>query len=243
MLIPDHRSPDRGNPGRAGAVLVAAGQARRMGGLAKTLHLLAGRPAISYSLDALQNTESIDQIVVVCNDETRAAVQAIVTANAWSKVSGLTLGGARRQDSVAAGLAAIDAACDVVVIHDGARPFATPALFDACVGAARMHGAAIAAAPAVDTLKRVVNDEVRATIDRSDLWAAQTPQAFQTGLLREAFALAERAGLDVTDEAMLLEKIGHPIYIVKNTGFNLKLTHTADLTIAEAYARYLKELP
>jgi 2-C-methyl-D-erythritol 4-phosphate cytidylyltransferase len=234
MLTPNYCSG-------AGAILVAAGQARRMGGLAKTLHLLAGRPTIAYSLDALQNAETICQIVVVCNNETRAAVEEILAGTAWPKVSGLATGGARRQDSVAAGLAEIDVACDVVVIHDGARPFAASELFNACVIAVRTHGAAIAAAPVVDTLKRVVNDQVKATVDRADLWASQTPQAFRTDLLREAFALAERAGLDVTDEAMLMEKIGQPVHIVENARFNLKLTHAADLVIAEAYARFLKE--
>jgi 2-C-methyl-D-erythritol 4-phosphate cytidylyltransferase len=241
MLTPDHRLREAGGSGRACAILVAAGQSRRMGGLAKTLHPLADRPAIAYSLDALQNAESIEEIVIVCNDETRAAVKTIVAEGAWPKIAGLALGGARRQDSVAAGLAGLDLACDVVVIHDGARPFAPSGLFDACVAAARMHGAAIAAAPVVDTLKRVEDDEVRATLDRSGLWAAQTPQAFQIGLLREAFTLAERAGFDVTDEAMLMEKMRQPVHIVENTRFNLKLTHAADLAIAEAYARYLKE--
>jgi 2-C-methyl-D-erythritol 4-phosphate cytidylyltransferase len=234
MLTPDYCAG-------AGAILVAAGQARRMGGLVKTLHLLAGRPAIAYSLDALQNAETIDQIVVVCNKETRPVVEEILAGNTWPKVSELTTGGARRQDSVAAGLAAIEAACDVVVIHDGARPFAASDLFNACVIAARTHGAAIAAAPVVDTLKRVVDDQVQATVDRADLWASQTPQAFRADLLREAFALAERAGLDVTDEAMLMEKIGQPVHVVENARFNLKLTYAADLAIAEAYMRFLKE--
>ena len=214
-----------------------------MGGLAKVLLPLRGQPVITYSLDAMQAAESIDQIVLVCSRETLLALKMLFESGAWPKVSDLVLGGDRRQDSVAAGLAAIADSCEVVAVHDGARPFASPALFDACVAAARKHGAAIAATPVVDTLKRVPLGVALSTINRADLWAAQTPQVFQTRLLRDGFAFANARGLVVTDEAMLMEAIGQPVHVVEGSRFNIKITQPEDLKIAEAFADILRERP
>ena len=243
MLTPKSRADNSQDPKRAGTILVAAGQARRMGGLAKVLLPLNGHPVIAYALDAIQDAQSIDEVVVVCNSATQSALQSLVERGTWPKVRQLVLGGERRQDSVAAGFAAISESHDVVAVHDGARPFASAALFDACVAAARLHGAAIAGTPVVDTLKRVDHGVVTATVDRDGLWAAQTPQAFQTRLLREAFAYADRNGVEVTDEAMLMETMGRAVYVVDGSRFNIKITHSGDFPIAEAFARFLREQP
>jgi 2-C-methyl-D-erythritol 4-phosphate cytidylyltransferase len=218
---------------RASAIIVAAGQGRRMGGMPKVLLHLAGKPVIAYALDAIQEASSVTEIVLVGSATTLTEFEALRASAEWPKLARVVAGGERRQDSVAAGLAAIDPSADVVVVHDGARPFATSILFDECVEVARQFGAAIAAVPAVDTLKRVRDGTVEATIDRANLWAAQTPQAVRAEMLREAM----QHGLDVTDEAMLMEAIGQTVRIVEGARFNLKITHPADLALAEAFAR------
>nr|MBA3416350.1 2-C-methyl-D-erythritol 2,4-cyclodiphosphate synthase [Chloroflexia bacterium] len=136
-----------------------------------------------------------------------------------------------RQDSVVAGLAATPAA-EVVVVHDGARPLASAALFDACVAAARETGAAIAAVPVADTLKLVEAGRIVRTVDRAGVWAAQTPQAFRRALLLELFARAgERS---VTDEAALCEALAIPVAVVEGSPANIKVTRPGDLAVAEA---------
>lgn len=230
-------------PIRASAIIVAAGSGRRMGGLAKPLLPLNGRPVIAYSLDAIQASALIDQIVLVGAPETQTAMEELRDSGVWPKLDRLVRGGERRQDSVEAGLAAVHPSSDVILVHDGARPFAPAALFDACVAAARTYGAAIAATPVIDTLKRAEGGTVQGTVDRTGLWAAQTPQAVQVRLLSDGFAFARCHGIEVTDEAMLMETIGQSIRIVPGGRFNLKITHPDDLPVAEAFARYLWEAP
>jgi 2-C-methyl-D-erythritol 4-phosphate cytidylyltransferase len=194
---------------------------------------LAGKPVIAHALDAIEAASLVSEIVLVGSQTTLAELEALRASAAWPKLSRVVAGGERRQDSVAAGLEAVDPAAEVIVVHDGARPFAASALFDECVVTAREFGAAIAAVPVVDTLKRVHDGVVDVTVDRTDLWAAQTPQAVRAELLREAM----RRELDVTDEAMLMEAIGQRVRIVDGSRFNLKITHPADLALAEAFAR------
>ncbi|MHB8837213.1 MAG: 2-C-methyl-D-erythritol 4-phosphate cytidylyltransferase, partial [Candidatus Methylomirabilia bacterium] len=142
-------------------------------------------------------------------------------------------GGRERQDSVAAGLRALPAGIDYVVIHDGARPFATAALVERVLAAARRHGAALAAVPVHDTIKRVSPDLfLDGTVDRRALWLAQTPQAFSVGLLREAHAQARAAGLEATDDAALVEALGHPVRVVPGSRLNFKITTREDLALA-----------
>ncbi len=217
---------------RASAVVVAAGKGTRLGDPAKTMLPLAGRPMLAWSLDHLEQAEEISEVVIVVGDHTRAAVEALVADHRWPKVRTVVVGGERRQDSVLAGLRATDPTADVVAIHDGARPLAPAALFDAAVRAARADGAAIAAAPVADTLKRVVDLTVTSTVDRTGLWGAQTPQALRRDLLLDLF---HRVGdRDVTDEASLCEAMGVPVTIVPSDATNLKVTHPGDLVIAEA---------
>ena len=146
-------------------------------------------------------------------------------------------GGERRQDSVAAGLAALPEEIEIVVIHDGARPLAEPALFDDCVRAAAETGAAIAATPVADTLKRVAEGEIAATVDRTGLWAAQTPQAFRVSALRDALSASTEQVAAATDEAMLVEQAGGTVLIHPSPAANLKVTTAADLRLAEAMLR------
>jgi 2-C-methyl-D-erythritol 4-phosphate cytidylyltransferase len=224
-------APDRSS---AAAVIVAAGRGERFGAAPKVLASLGGRPVLAYALDAAETADAVSAIVVVAGAQIREAVLGLTGVGTWSKVVAIVTGGERRQDSVAAGLAVVPAETTLVAVHDAARPLATPDLFDRCLAAAQRSGAAIAATPVVDTLKRVAAGQIVQTVARDGLWAAQTPQAFRLDLLRRAFAAADDRGLVVTDEASLLEILGLPVTIVPSSAANLKITRPEDLPVAEA---------
>jgi 2-C-methyl-D-erythritol 4-phosphate cytidylyltransferase len=215
-------------------VVVAAGRGERLGAPAKVLLPLAGRPLLAYALAAAQDAASIREVVVVAGEHTRQAIEALVGDGPWPKVRSVVVGGERRQDSVAAGVAALPPEIELVAVHDAARPLVEPALFDRCLDAARRTGAAVAAVPVADTLKRVVDGRVVGTVSRDGLWAAQTPQAFRRALLVAALERGRRAGGTATDEAGLCEGLGIEVAIVAGDPTNLKITHAADLALAEA---------
>ena len=172
-------------PDRVAAVVVAAGRGERLGAPDKVVLPLAGRPMLAWSLRALEQAETIGPVVVVAGSHTLEAVGWLVRNEGFTKVQAIVAGGERRQDSVRAGLAALPEGIEIVVIHDGARPLAEPALFDRCAAAAAESGAAIAAAPVSDTLKRVTEGTIEETVDRTGLWAAQTPQAFRLDIVAQ----------------------------------------------------------
>ena len=145
-------------------------------------------------------------------------------------------GGATRQDSVDLGLQAAPAA-QVIVVHDAVRPFITDALIDRVVAAARADGAAVCALPVAETVKRVRDGLVEATVDRAGLWSVQTPQALRAGLLREAHDKARRDGVVGTDDAMLVERLGAPVRVVEGLAANVKITTRADLARARGRLR------
>ena len=145
-------------------------------------------------------------------------------------------GGPTRQESVWLALQAAPDEADLIVVHDAVRPFITRGLIDAVVGAARRTGAAICALPVSETVKRVRGDEVEATIDRTGLWTVQTPQAFRAALLREAHEKARRDGVVGTDDAALVERLGHPVKVVPGLAGNLKITTPDDLRRARRMA-------
>lgn len=218
----------------AAVIIVAAGRGTRLGTPDKILIPLAGRPLLSYAIDAAEASRSVHDVIVVAGLHTKLAIERLVTASRWKKVRHVALGGERRQDSVEAGLRLVDASRDVVVVHDGARPMVTSETFDRCIASARAHGAAIAAVPVVDTLKRVSGELIDSTVSRDGLWAAQTPQAVRTALLREAFAHANALHLDVTDEAGLMEAYGLGVRVVPGSPWNVKVTRPDDVPFVEA---------
>ena len=224
-------------PERVAAVVVAAGRGQRLAAPDKVLLPLAGQPMLAWSLAAIAATPQIGTVVVVAGEHTIASVEALIEERAFQKVVAVVPGGERRQDSVAAGLAALPDQTEVVLIHDGARPLADADLFRRCAEAAAATGAVIAAMPVADTLKRVAGADrvIAGTVDRSGLWAAQTPQAFRLDVLRRAFA--SNAGADVTDEALLCEAAGIPVQVVSSSSANLKVTHPEDVAVAEALLR------
>ena len=202
------------------ALLVAAGSGERLGaGRPKAFVVLAGRPMVEWSLDALRAAGIAD---------------VVVAAPPGESVSGATVvpGGATRSESVRAALAA--APPGDVVVHDAARPLVTPDLFAAALAALEGADCAIAAAPVTDTVKEAGEDRlVTATLDRSRLWAIQTPQAFRRSALERALAVGDEMLGQATDDAWLVERTGGTVRVVESTPANFKVTTPHDLRIAE----------
>jgi 2-C-methyl-D-erythritol 4-phosphate cytidylyltransferase / 2-C-methyl-D-erythritol 2,4-cyclodiphosphate synthase len=225
-------------PPSAAAIIPAAGYGTRMNlDHPKQFHLLAGVPILIHVVRAFSRNLHIGSIIVVVpaawQDKTRDLLDHFNLQDGRVTV---TAGGARRQDSVLAGLALLTGSVDIVLVHDGARPLISDELISRCYQGAIRHGAVIAAIPVKDTLKRCASDlRISATIDRKDLWQAQTPQAAELDLLRRAYALI--GDRDVTDEASLLEMAGIPVTAVEGSETNIKITRPEDLVIAEKIMR------
>jgi 2-C-methyl-D-erythritol 4-phosphate cytidylyltransferase/2-C-methyl-D-erythritol 2,4-cyclodiphosphate synthase len=211
------------------AIIAAGGRGLRFGSdQPKQLLSLGGRSILERSVDAFRNCDVIDDVVVALPPElVESPPSSLFVAG---KRIEIVAGGARRQDSVAHAFARVVDRADVVVIHDAARPFVTDETIRRTVAAAAASGAAIAAMPALDTVKRAgANGVITGTLPREEIYLAQTPQAFRTSVLKEALAL----GSDATDEAMLAEQAGHPVQIVEGDPRNMKITTPADLAMAE----------
>ncbi|HEV8697346.1 MAG TPA: 2-C-methyl-D-erythritol 4-phosphate cytidylyltransferase [Candidatus Limnocylindrales bacterium] len=222
-----------GGPDSADAIIVAAGASSRMNGTDKLLAPIDGKPLLAHTIEAIERSDSVGSVVVVTTDARRGAL----VGGGWVDGSRTTFvdGGERRQDSVRAGFAALerlapDRAGDrVVLVHDGARPIVDPSLVADVIAATERVGAAVPVVPVSDTIKRVTGDRIEATVDRSDLVAAQTPQGVRRGLLREALASPLAADGTWTDEAALLEACNIAVHVVRGDPANLKVTVPDDL--------------
>jgi 2-C-methyl-D-erythritol 4-phosphate cytidylyltransferase len=219
------------------AVVVAAGRSQRMG-FDKLLTPLGGRPLLLHTLERLLATEVPAEIILVIRPGSLAEMEATIAPLKDRGNIRLVDGGAQRQDSVQAGLRAVSASSDFVMVHDAARPFVTKELIDIVLAAARLSDAAVCGAPCSDTLKEVGEDGlVLQTLDRSKLWTVQTPQIFRTKLLRDSYAAALKTGASFTDDTAVVESLGHPVRIVLYHGVNMKITTPADWSLAEALLR------
>lgn len=215
-----------------GAILLCAGRGERLGaGVEKALVPLAGRPLFVWSLEALQRTPEVEGIVIV-GPRSRLEPALAAAGVAPARVAGWTEGGPTRQDSVSCGLRALPAGFTWVALHDCARALVRPDLIARVIADARSCGAAIAAMPVEDTLKRVEGGVIGDTVERAGLWRAQTPQVFRRDWLEEAHA---RASAGATDDAALLEAAGHEVKVTEGDALNLKITTAADLELAEAW--------
>lgn len=219
------------------AIIVAAGASRRMQGRDKLWTPLARRIILARTIDVFEASPLIECIVLVPSTERLADTRALCNHEGWQKIAAIVAGGARRQDSVAAGLDALAAVTPTpqwVMIHDAARPLVTPAILEAGLKTAQEYQAAIAAVPVKDTIKLVQEGRVMATLDRSQLWAVQTPQVFSFPLIHQAHHSPAAVG-DVTDDASLVEQLGHPVAIFPGAYTNIKITTQEDLFLAEAF--------
>jgi 2-C-methyl-D-erythritol 4-phosphate cytidylyltransferase len=221
----------------AALIVVAAGEGRRLGaGVRKALVDLGGRPLVEVTLRRLLALPFLRPVVLVGHADDRAALLDLVAR--LPRPVTVVEGGARRQDSVAAGLAALGRdAPEVVLVHDAARPFVPTGPLPELARQAAAHGCAILAVPVADTLKAAREDDpllAAATVPREGLWAAQTPQAFRRAALAEALAAADRRGESVTDEARLFETSGLAVRFVEGSPRNFKVTTGDDLELARA---------
>ena len=213
------------------AVVPAGGRGVRMG-RKKPGILLAGRPVLAWTLGVFERTPVVRGVVVAVPAEDVAGWRRRLRG--CGKVAAVVAGGAERQGSVRRALEAVPADVTWVVVHDGVRPCITPDLVRRVLEAAREHGAAVAALPVTETLKRGVDDWVKETVDRTGLWAVQTPQAFRAALLREAHRRAAAEGVLATDDAALVEWLGAPVRLVPGLPGNIKITRIEDLPLARA---------
>ncbi len=221
------------------AIIAAAGAGTRMASdRPKQFLLLAGTPVIIHTLKVFEECESIHEVIVVLPAEESAGFLSLAGKHGLRKVARVVPGGVTRADSVKRGLLAIRAAtAEIVAVHDGVRPFVTTEEIDAVVAAAQSDGAAILVAPVTDTIKQVNDRRIVQTLDRGELRRALTPQCFRYDVLRQAYQAADVTDPSVTDESVLLEKLGIPVSIVEGSPRNIKITTVEDLAIAEANLR------
>jgi 2-C-methyl-D-erythritol 4-phosphate cytidylyltransferase len=221
---------------KVGAIIAAAGFGRRMkADRPKQFLALNGTPIIIHTIRKFDASAVIDYIIVTAPRESAEELRGLVKSASFKKAVVVVEGGERRQDSVAAGLEHLEAGTEIVAVHDGVRPFVPVEDIDSVVREAERIGAAILGVPIVDTVKQVEKDHVESTLTREHLVLAQTPQVFRTQILKEAFERARRDEYYGTDESSLVERLGHPVAVVRGSERNIKITRPTDLTLARAF--------
>jgi 2-C-methyl-D-erythritol 4-phosphate cytidylyltransferase len=218
------------------AIIVAGGKGIRMGAATRKQYLLlAGKPIVCHTLEVFDACPCIKEIyLVVPPDDLDTCFEKWVSSLSLHKRIHLVAGGLERQNSVYLGIQAVSGQrCEIVVIHDAVRPFVSTRIIEDCVEEARVSGACIVGMPAMETAKLVNGDQVERTLDRNSIWMAQTPQAFNLDLIRTAHESANLEGFMGTDDAMLIERLGHKIRIIPGSRLNMKITTPEDLALAE----------
>ncbi len=222
------------------AVIVAAGKGTRMGTNIDKLFLeVSGRPVVAHTWQAFQRAKCVDEIILVIREGMQATFTDLAAKFGLSKPYKLVVGGNERQDSVWNGLQTLSPATEIVAIQDAARPCTQETVVAATIEAAREFGAAVAAHPVTDTIKESADGKLAMrTVDRSRLWAVQTPQTFRVEVIRRALSLVRERGLRVTDDTAACELIGQPVKLVLNERPNPKVTVPTDLPYVELLLRY-----
>lgn len=219
------------------AVIPAAGMGTRMEhDMNKIFIIMENRPILAHTLEAFQQCDEVDEIVVVAKQEELSYLHAEFQSEyPFSKVRAIVAGGETRQDSVFNGLMAVDPACDIVLIHDGARPFVDQRLIlDSIIGVIE-HGACVVGVPVKDTIKVIdENQKIRYTPQRKTLWKVQTPQSFIYEFIVDAHLRAQDEEIKATDDSSLVEQLGYPVHMVLGNYSNIKITTPDDLKFAKA---------
>jgi len=226
------------------AIIPSAGMGNRMGQRAgkkkikKNYMELSGRPVLARTLEVFEKTPQVDEIIVVTADEDlEYCRKEIVEKYGFTKVAAILGGGKERQDSVANALeyAAKNLSCDIILVHDGARPLITRKIIEATVASVKEYGSGVVAMPVKDTIKEVTGDGIiRATPPREQLRAVQTPQGFLSDILIEASRAARKDNVICTDESSLVERLGIEVRVVQGSYENIKITTAEDIPLAEA---------
>ena len=225
---------------KVSAIIAAAGTGKRMGGNVPKQYLeLAGRPVICHTLDCIRDARWIDSVVVVVEPGRESSFKReILEVEGYPGAWLVTAGGSFRQESVAKGLSMVPAECDVVLVHDGVRPFVTPEIMERASEVAFRDGACIVAARVKETIKRAnAEGRIEETVDRDGLWGAQTPQCFRRELLISAMERARRENFVGTDESSIVERVGARVTVLEGDSRNIKITTPDDLSVAEALLR------
>lgn len=223
-------------PFTVNAIIVAAGRSSRMGGVDKTFAPLLGIPLIAHTVERFEAHPAIHEIALILAADATPRGRQLATTRNWRKAQRIRPGGPRRQDSVYNGLLSLPP-CDLVIVHDGARPAVDATMLNRGLAAATKYGAASAGMPVKDTIKRVSpNLLVTETPPREQLWQAQTPQIFRYELL---LAAHRRRRGDVTDDAAMVESLGHPVRMFEGSYENIKVTTAGDLVVMETFLREL----
>jgi 2-C-methyl-D-erythritol 4-phosphate cytidylyltransferase len=228
---------------RIAAIVPAAGLGTRMGAETPKQFLeLDGMPLILFTLRRLAACAAITEFFISTRADDIVSLQDKVAKSGFGRPARVVHGGDTRQQSVANALAQVDPTTDIVLVHDAVRPFVTVEQIDRVIAEARKRGAAILGIPAIDTVKEVKRASlpedvalIIGTMPRERVVLAQTPQAFATKLLKEAFARAEADGVNASDEAGLVERIGHDVHVVLGSERNMKITKPADMELARFY--------
>ncbi len=212
------------------AIITAGGSGSRLGGAPKQLRDLCGKPCILYSLIAFQACKDIDEIIVVVRSDQVEEVSSICRENGITKLAAVVQGGSTRQESVLNGFMAVSKRCNMVAIHDAARPLILPNQISMLLDEANRYGAATAAKKSTDTMKRAnENGMISETVSRDNLFSVQTPQVFKADLYRVSLAFAKNDGFTVTDDCSLAEHAGFSVKLCQLDGPNFKLTTEDDL--------------
>jgi len=226
---------------KVGAIIPAAGRGKRIGAsVPKQFLKIQGKPLLHHTLTVFAFCKLIDYVVLVMP---RADVDEMGEdwLNKYEIVREVVVGGDQRQDSVYNGFNSLEEGTDIVVVHDGVRPFVTPQMITATVEAAQQHGAAITAIPVSDTVKQAADGFVKQTVPRDGLWRVQTPQAFQRRLLQQAFKKAKKDSYYGTDEGSLVEYLGKRVKIVPGSELNIKITRKEDLALGESLLSRIRQ--
>ena len=225
------------------AIVLAGGVGKRMGSsTSKQFLLLDNRPILVHTLQIFQECRPVDGIYLVVNHKDLPTVQEEILENYhFSKIIKLVIGGRLRQDSVRNGLEAIDESCDVVIVHDAARPFVSPAFVEKSIFLMEMFDAIIPAIPVRDTIK-VISKEgfVQKTLERDGLWHIQTPQTFKYELIMKAYREGMGKKLYGYDDSTFIEHLGKKVKVVEGSPYNMKITTPEDLIIAKGILAQLK---
>jgi 2-C-methyl-D-erythritol 4-phosphate cytidylyltransferase len=215
------------------AIIVAAGSSQRMG-FDKLLSFIGDKPVVAHSIDRFERCDKIDEIILVIRSDRRAEFQQVVDVCGFTKVRRLVNGGSERHLSVWNGISHLPEACEIVAVHDAARPLVSAELISRSVALARECGAVSVAAPIVETIKRAdLEQNVTKSVDRSGLWGMQTPQVFRFDWLVDAYKRIVDSGRSVTDEVSALQQAGYPVRLLQNTDWNIKITFPRDLDLVE----------
>ena len=221
------------------AVIVAAGKGRRMGTeISKQFLPLCGKEILAHSVEKFEKADNIRNIVLVTGEDSLQDVRDMAQEYGWKKITSVVAGGKERQDSVWNGLQVVSADTEIVLIHDGVRPFVTEDILNHSIETAVEMGGCVAGVPAKDTIKVCNNENIAiATPARSTLWQVQTPQTFQKELIIQAYQKAKAEGFVGTDDASLAEYSGCPVKVIMGSYRNIKITTKEDLLIGEAFLK------